>query len=152
MTMKRYYVGVRNGFMFGSVLLLVFGIFVLTVASPRLFTGSLIDINYQLLVLWIFALVMSIFAIIWIICNLILFSREKLALRGTQTKGIVKRINRTWTRTGDLYSIEIEFENNAGETCISIIPISRYTHDMYKQGETVTVYVDGDYGTISKRR
>ncbi len=150
--MKRYYVGVRNGSMFGSVLLLVFGIFVLIVASPKLFTGSLIDMNYQLLVLWIFALVISISAIIWIICNLILLSREKLALRGTQTKGIVKRINRSWTNTGDLYSIEIEFENNAGETCISIIPISRFTHDMYKQGETVTVYVDGDYGTISKRR
>lgn len=42
--------------------------------------------------------------------------------------------------------------NNKGESCVSIIPIVAITRDMYKSGDIITVYVAGDYGTISKRR
>ena len=86
------------------------------------------------------------------IASLIFTAREKKALGGTQTTGTIRRINQQWTRSGKFYSLDVEFDNLKGERCTSVIPISRFTHDMYKQGENITVYVSGDYGTISKRR
>ena len=88
----------------------------------------------------------------WFIASIVLNVREYLASRGCQTKGIIKRINSMWTRIGNVYNLEIEFDNQSGEKCVSVIPIPGYTHDMYKVGENITVYVYGDYGTISKRR
>ena len=150
--MKRYHVGARGGSIFFSLIITVLSVLATVAASIKLFGEPIIKIDNKLLLLWIVACIGSLFGIGCFIASIVLNVREHMALRGCQTKGIVKRINSMWTRSGNVYNLEIEFDNQFGEKCVSVIPIPRYTHDMYKVGENITVYVYGDYGTISKRR
>ena len=147
--MKRYHVGARSGSIIVSFILLVGAIGVLIACSMELYLEG---IDRKNIFKWIMVLLMVAISLGFFIASLILTVREKKALGGTQTTGTVRIINQQWTRSGKFYSLEVEFDNLKGERCTSVIPISRFTHDMYKQGENITVYVSGDYGTISKRR
>jgi hypothetical protein len=151
MTMKRYHVGARSGSIIVSFILIVGAIGVLIACSMELFT-YLEGIDLKNILKLIMVLLMVAISLGCFIASIILTVREKKALGGTQTTGTVRRINQKWTRSGKFYSLEVEFDNLNGERCTSVVPISRFTRDMYKQGENITVYVSGDYGTISKRR
>ena len=147
--MKRYHVGARSGSIIVSFILLVGAIGVLIACSMELYLEGIDLKNIFKLVM---VLLMVAISLGCFIASIIFTVREKKALGGTQTTGTVRRINQLWTRSGKFYSLDVEFDNLNGKRCTSVIPISRFTRDMYKQGENITVYVSGDYGTISKRR
>lgn len=150
--MRRHYVGARVGSVFASLVVLVGSAMIFGVMIKAVFNNEEeMQTRIIILLIWIFAILFMLVGAGWLIVNFILMSREGMARKGIKTQGHVNGIIQTWTSFGNACSVEVGFENVKGESCVSIIPIAAITRNMYKSGDIITVYVSGDYGTISKR-